>query len=111
MVENCREDIGVFIPFSILNYYGYHLSNRLKIHKHTHTPVPAMARTGWFCTTVGYGMTYGGTDVLSATELIYVMVAALVAVDAPRQVGWHLGNALRNGAVLKEVRAVHRGGR
>ena len=37
MVENCREDIGVFIPLSILNYYGYHLSNRLKIHKHTHT--------------------------------------------------------------------------
>ena len=51
-------------------------------------------------------MTYGGTDVLSATELIYVMVAALVAVDAPRQVGWHLANARRSGASLAEARAV-----
>ena len=67
-----------------------------------------MARTGWFCTTVGYGMTYGGTDVLSATELIYVMVAALIAIDAPRQVGWHLGNARRAGASLAEARAVRR---
>ncbi|TBU39629.1 hypothetical protein BD309DRAFT_416364 [Dichomitus squalens] len=50
---------------------------------------------GWFCTTVGYGMTYGGTDVLSVVELVYVMVAALIAVDAPRQVGWHLANARR----------------
>ncbi|KAI1791489.1 hypothetical protein LXA43DRAFT_417851 [Ganoderma leucocontextum] len=63
---------------------------------------------GWFCTTVGYGMTYGGTDVLSAVELIYVMVAALIAVDAPRQVGWHLDNARRAGASLAEARAVRR---
>ena len=51
-------------------------------------------------------MTYGGTDVLSATELIYVMVTARIAVVAPRQVGWHLANARRNGAALAEVRAV-----
>ncbi|EJF62701.1 hypothetical protein DICSQDRAFT_161003 [Dichomitus squalens LYAD-421 SS1] len=61
---------------------------------------------GWFCTTVGYGMTYGGTDVLSVVELVYVMAAALIAVDAPRQVGWHLANARRSGASLEEVRAV-----
>lgn len=53
-------------------------------------------------------MTYGGTDVLSAVELIYVMVAALIAVDAPRQVGWHLGNARHAGASLAEARAVRR---
>ncbi|KAI0700539.1 hypothetical protein C8T65DRAFT_580280 [Cerioporus squamosus] len=61
---------------------------------------------GWFCTTVGYGMTYGGTDVLTPVELIYVMVAALIAVDSPTQVGWHLANARRSGAPLAETRAV-----
>ncbi|KAH9918409.1 uncharacterized protein BXZ73DRAFT_105284 [Epithele typhae] len=63
---------------------------------------------GWFATTVGYGMTYGGTDVLSTRELVYVQVAALVAVDAPRQVGWHLANARAGGASAAEVRAVRR---
>ncbi|PIL30667.1 hypothetical protein GSI_07369 [Ganoderma sinense ZZ0214-1] len=62
----------------------------------------------WFCITVGYGMLYGGTDTLSTIEQIYNMVATLVAVDAPRQIGWHLGNALRNGASLEEARAVRR---
>ena len=62
----------------------------------------------WFCITAGYGMSYGGTDTLSTIEHIYVMVTTLIAVDAPRQVGWHLGNALRNGAALEEVRAVRR---
>ena len=53
-------------------------------------------------------MTYGGTDTLSTLEQILSMVATLIAVDAPRQIGWHLGNALRNGASLEEVRAVRR---
>ncbi|KAI0781435.1 hypothetical protein BD413DRAFT_464106 [Trametes elegans] len=61
---------------------------------------------GWFSTTVGYGITYGGTDVLSQVESSYTLVAALVAVDTPRQVGWHLASARRGGADLAEVRAV-----
>ncbi|TFK86103.1 hypothetical protein K466DRAFT_587530 [Polyporus arcularius HHB13444] len=61
---------------------------------------------GWFCTTVGYGMTYGGTDVFTPIELIYVMVAALIAVDASTELGWHLSNARRSGAPLAETRAV-----
>ena len=52
-------------------------------------------------------MTYGGTDVLAPTELIYVMVAALLAVDSPTQVGWHLANARGGGAPPAETRAVH----
>ncbi|KAM5542733.1 hypothetical protein V8D89_003694 [Ganoderma adspersum] len=62
----------------------------------------------WFCITAGYGMSYGGTDTLSTIEHIYIMVATLIAVDAPRQIGWHLSNARRNGATLKEARAVRR---
>ncbi|KAI0373221.1 hypothetical protein BV20DRAFT_1103962 [Pilatotrama ljubarskyi] len=61
---------------------------------------------GWFCSTVGYGMTYGGTDALTQVECQYAIVAALVAVDAPRQVAWHLANARRSGASLEQVRAV-----
>ena len=67
-------------------------------------PVPAAC----FCIAAGYGMSYGGTDTLSTIEHIYIMVTTLIAVDAPRQVGWHLRNGLRNGAALEEVRAVRR---
>ena len=72
------------------------------------TCVPATPTAAWFCITVGYGMTYGGTDTMSTIEQIYNMVATLIAVDAPRQIGWHLGNARRNGASLEEARAVRR---
>ncbi|KAI0806830.1 hypothetical protein C8Q74DRAFT_1188908 [Fomes fomentarius] len=61
---------------------------------------------GWYCTTVGYGMTYGGTSVLAPLEVIYLMVTALIAVDSPRQIAWHLANARRAGAPLAEIRAV-----
>ena len=45
---------------------------------------------------------------MSTIEQIHNMVATLIAVDAPRQIGWHLGNARRNGASLEEARAVRR---
>ncbi|KAI0628732.1 hypothetical protein C8Q77DRAFT_336436 [Trametes polyzona] len=63
---------------------------------------------GWWCNTIGYGVTYGGTDVLTQVESSYAIVAALIAVDAPRQVGWHLANARHGGASLEEARAVRR---
>ncbi len=34
------------------------------------------------------------------------MVGALIAVDTPRQIGWHLDNARRGGASLEQIRAV-----
>ncbi|KZT04570.1 uncharacterized protein LAESUDRAFT_657584 [Laetiporus sulphureus 93-53] len=61
---------------------------------------------GWWCNTVGYGITYGGTDVLTQVETTYAIVAALIAVDAPRQVGWHLANAQHGGATREEAKAV-----
>ncbi|KZT74151.1 hypothetical protein DAEQUDRAFT_721034 [Daedalea quercina L-15889] len=61
---------------------------------------------GWFCNTVGYGITYGGTDVLTQVEISYAIVAALIAIDAPRQITWHLANAQHGGATLEEAKAV-----
>lgn len=34
------------------------------------------------------------------------MISALIANDTPRQAGWHLSGAVRNGATVEEVRAV-----
>ncbi|KAI0927929.1 hypothetical protein AcW2_004097 [Taiwanofungus camphoratus] len=61
---------------------------------------------GWWSNTIGYGVTYGGTSVLSQVETSYVIVAALIAVDAPRQIVWHLANAQNGGATLEEAKAV-----
>lgn len=62
--------------------------------------------TGWFSNTVGYGITYGATDVLSQVEVSYVMVAALISMDTPRQIIWHLANAQHGGASREETGAV-----
>ncbi|KAG6900444.1 hypothetical protein C0993_010491 [Termitomyces sp. T159_Od127] len=35
---------------------------------------------GWFSNTIGYGMTYGFTDVLSPLETSYTLVAALIGL-------------------------------
>ncbi|TFK46372.1 hypothetical protein OE88DRAFT_1776418 [Heliocybe sulcata] len=60
---------------------------------------------GWFSNTIGYGATYGYTEITSPLETSFAMVAALIAVDTPRQINWHMGNARRLGATLEEVRA------
>jgi hypothetical protein len=36
----------------------------------------------------------------------YIQVAALIAVDTPRNIGLHLDNARRDGASLEQARAV-----
>ncbi|KAL4245524.1 Peroxisomal Targeting Signal 1 Protein [Abortiporus biennis] len=61
---------------------------------------------GWFCDTVGYGVVYGGTNVLSQVETSYVIATANIAMDTPRQVGWHLKNAQNGGATIDQVKAV-----
>ncbi|KAF9466232.1 AhpD-like protein [Collybia nuda] len=63
---------------------------------------------GWFSNTIGYGLTYGFTEVLSPLETSYTLVAALIAGDTPRQIGWHLDGARRGGATFEEVQAVRR---
>jgi tRNA G37 N-methylase Trm5 len=49
---------------------------------------------------------YNYSAILSQLETSYVIVGALVAVDTPRQIGWHLDNARRGGASLEQARAV-----
>jgi len=61
---------------------------------------------GWFCNTIAYGFIYGYQSYLSQVESSYTMVAALIAFDTPRQIGWHLSNARRGGATLEELKAV-----
>ncbi|KAF7790981.1 hypothetical protein EIP86_001940 [Pleurotus ostreatoroseus] len=61
---------------------------------------------GWFSKVIGYGMTYNETDVLSQVEVSYILVAALIAMDTPRQIAWHLANAQHGGASLDEAKAV-----
>ncbi|KAF5358138.1 hypothetical protein D9756_001950 [Leucocoprinus leucothites] len=61
---------------------------------------------GYFSRTIGYGFTYGYTDVLSALETSYTLVSALIAGDTPQQIFWHLNGARRGGASLDEVKAV-----
>jgi hypothetical protein len=34
------------------------------------------------------------------------LVGTLIAVDTPRQIGWHLDNARRGGASLEQARAI-----
>lgn len=51
-------------------------------------------------------MTYGETDVFSQVEISYILVTALISVDTPLQIGWHLKNAQHGGASLAEAKAV-----
>ncbi|THG99664.1 hypothetical protein EW145_g7219 [Phellinidium pouzarii] len=62
----------------------------------------------WFSKNIAYGHTYNATHVVSQRDTSYAIVAALIAMDTPRQVAWHLANCRRGGASLEEVRAVRR---
>lgn len=42
----------------------------------------------------------------SPMETSFAMISALIAIDTPRQIGWHLEGAIRNGATREEVKAV-----
>ena len=53
-------------------------------------------------------MTYGQTDVLSQVEVSYILVAALISVDTPRQIVWHLANAQHGGATVEETKAIRK---
>ncbi|KXN82618.1 hypothetical protein AN958_02469 [Leucoagaricus sp. SymC.cos] len=61
---------------------------------------------GYFSCTIGYGFVYGHTEVISALETSFTLVAALIAGDTPQQIFWHLNGARRGGATLEEVKAV-----
>lgn len=64
--------------------------------------------SGYFSTTFAYGYTYSFSGVMSQAETSFAMVAALITVDTPRQITWHLNGAVRNGASVAEVQAVRK---
>lgn len=49
---------------------------------------------------------YNHLHILGQLHTSYAIVAALIAMDTPRQIGWHLANCRRGGATLEEVKAV-----
>lgn len=53
-------------------------------------------------------MVYSVTETVTAIETSYTLITSLIAVDVPRQIGWHLAGARRIGATLEEVRAVRK---
>ncbi|KAH0836849.1 AhpD-like protein [Lanmaoa asiatica] len=61
---------------------------------------------GYYITSFGYGYGYSFMGATSPMETSFAMIAALIAIDTPRQIAWHLEGALRNGATREEVRAV-----
>ena len=51
-------------------------------------------------------MTYSSrSEILSQLETSFTLVAALIAVDTPQQIIWHLEGLRRGGASADEVRA------
>lgn len=63
---------------------------------------------GWFSNTVGYGIVYGGADVLTQAESSFVIATANIAMGTPRQIAWHLKNAMNGGATFEEIQAVRK---
>ncbi|KAJ8699351.1 Dicer-like protein 1 [Pleurotus ostreatus] len=73
---------------------------------HCHLSSKLTTLTGWFSKTIGYGLVYGHTSVLTPVETSYVLVASIIAADTPLQINWHLAGARRQGASLEEVKAI-----
>jgi len=61
---------------------------------------------GYFSKVMAYGFLYQFNRHSSDVEFSYIMLASLIAIDAPLQVRWHLDGARRNGASDEQVRAV-----
>lgn len=57
---------------------------------------------------IAYGHTYNANHILSQRDTSYVIVAALISMDTPRQVTWHLENCRRGGASVEEIQAVRK---
>ncbi|KAL5512039.1 hypothetical protein ACEPAH_5258 [Sanghuangporus vaninii] len=61
---------------------------------------------GWFGRAIACGHVWGAQNVLSQRETSFILVSALIAMDTPIQIKWHLESARRAGASAEEVNAV-----
>jgi hypothetical protein len=62
----------------------------------------------YFMMSLIYGPVNAFAGILGAAQTSFVMMSALVAIDAPLQTGWHEKGAIRNGASEEDVKAVKR---
>jgi hypothetical protein len=60
----------------------------------------------YFMMSLIYGPVNAFAGILGAAQTSFVMMSALVAIDAPLQTGWHEKGAIRNGASEEDVKAV-----
>ncbi|KAL5490710.1 hypothetical protein ACEPAI_5544 [Sanghuangporus weigelae] len=61
---------------------------------------------GWFGRAIACGHVWGAQNVLAQRETSFILVAALIAMDTPTQIKWHLESARRAGASIEEINAV-----
>ncbi|KAJ8516366.1 hypothetical protein ONZ45_g6320 [Pleurotus djamor] len=57
-------------------------------------------------TTVAYGLILGHGSVVSTLETTYILIAASILDEFPRQVSWFYLAAMRHGATIEETKAV-----
>ncbi|KAA8893776.1 hypothetical protein FN846DRAFT_977475 [Sphaerosporella brunnea] len=60
----------------------------------------------YFMMSLIYGPINAFLGVIDAAQTSIAMIAALIAIEAPLQVGWHEAGAIRNGASKEDVEAV-----
>ncbi|KAL4260623.1 Peroxisomal Targeting Signal 1 Protein [Pleurotus pulmonarius] len=109
LVSNTGNHRDTSTPIPTLEEDGSRLFQ--KIYGETAEPVQKLLDSiypdlGWFSKTIGYGLVYGHTSVLTPVETSYVLVASIIAADTPLQINWHLAGARRQGASLQEVKAI-----
>lgn len=74
--------------------------------RHFRAPLPCLALSPEFLIAFVYGYVYSFSQVLSGTETAFIIIAALVASDAPLQLAWHMQGAKRHGVNRDQIRAV-----
>jgi hypothetical protein len=67
-----------------------------------------LTKKDYFMTSVIYGPRNAFAGILGAAQTSFVMISALVAIDAPLQTGWNEKGTIRNGAGEEYVKAVKR---
>lgn len=93
LLDNAYPDMGNYSTFPLVLLPGFAQLCRV---------------VGWFSNTIGYGVVYGGANVLTQPESSFVIATANIAMGTPRQIAWHLKNAMNGGASFEEVQAVRK---
>ena len=107
--RTCTEIRGVSSKVCWIRFIQIWVCICLNLHEKTtlySLPPPPGLAIGFFAQTHAYGFTYGHLGATSQLDSTYAIVTALIAMDTPRQVRWHLENARRGGATVEETKVV-----